>query len=96
MEPIRAAQEHVPMAAFLTTVGRSSAVKIYTTANDADAPAFPINENRIVRGCKSEISEKYASIWIIFLYAPLYYITVDFSFANLLTVLTFAFLIYLK
>ena len=55
MEPIRAAHEHAPIAAFLTTVGISSAVKMYTIPNAAAAPALPIKASNIVNGWRSEI-----------------------------------------
>jgi hypothetical protein len=42
------------MAAFLTTVGRSSPVNINTTPNAKDDPAFPINAKATVNHCKSK------------------------------------------
>lgn len=54
MAPTRAAQEHDPIAAFLTTVGSSSPVNMNTTPKAIDEPAFPIRAKAIVRGCKSK------------------------------------------
>ena len=54
MEPIRAAHEHAPIAAFRTTVGISSAVNMYTIPKAAAAPALPINASTIVSGWRSE------------------------------------------
>jgi len=55
MPPILAAHEHDPMPAFLTTVGSSSAVNMYTMANADAAAALPTNARRMVNTCKSEI-----------------------------------------
>lgn len=48
MEPTRAAHEHEPMAAFLTTVGSNSPVNMNTTPNAAEAPALPISARVMV------------------------------------------------
>ena len=52
--PTRAAHEQDPIAAFLTTVGISSAVNMYTMPNAAAAPALPIKASTIVSGWRSE------------------------------------------
>lgn len=54
MVPMRAAMEHVPMAMFLTTVGKSSDVTAYTTQNAAVKPNFPTISRKIATPGRSE------------------------------------------
>lgn len=59
MVPIRAAMEQQPMAVFLMTVGKSSAVTEYTTQKDAVIPNFPnISRNTATPGKSGEANNK--------------------------------------
>lgn len=54
MVTMRAAMEHVPIAMFLTTVGKSSVVTEYTTQNAAVMANFPTISRKMANPGRSE------------------------------------------